>query len=112
MRSILAVMVLVMFASGIGQAQQKCKVEGGVVDQAGNPIVSVSITITSSLGTGRGSSDRMGNYSVTVLCTQTSRHNVTPTKAGYVFNPPSRPWSYYLAGPRLTGRKDEPQQKH
>ena len=112
MKFVLAVMVLVMSVGGICQAQQKCKVEGGVVDQAGNPIVSVTITITSSLGTGRGSSDRMGNYSIPVLCTETSRHTVTPAKAGYVFNPPSRPWSYYLAGPRLTGRKDEPQQKH
>ena len=112
MKSVLTVVVMMMFASGICQAQQKCTVSGGVVDQVGDPIVSVTITITSSLGTGRGSSDRMGNYSVTVLCTETSRHTVTPTKAGYVFNPPSRPWDKYSAGPRLTGRKNEPQQKH
>lgn len=112
MKSVLAVTVLVMFVSGICQAQQKCKVEGGVVDQAGNPIASVTIKISSSLGTGQGSTDRMGNYSITVLCTETSRHTVTPTKADYVFNPPSRPWDKYSAGPRLTGRKNEPQQKH
>jgi formylmethanofuran dehydrogenase subunit E len=72
---------------------------------AGLAISGVTITIKSTLGTGSGITDKQGKYAVTVLCTEQSRHTVTPAKAGYTFQPPSRPWDKYTGGPSFTGRK-------
>jgi hypothetical protein len=107
MKAVLRMLVLVLFVAALCQAQEKSKVEGYVKDQAGQSISGVTITIKSSLGTGTGLTDKQGKYSITVLCTETSKHTVTPTKAGYTFQPTSRPWDKYSGGPGFTGRKQE-----
>jgi hypothetical protein len=73
--------------------------------QAGQPIAGVTVTIKSPLNTGSGSTDKQGKYAVTVLCTEQSKHTVTPSKAGYTFQPTSRPWDKYTGGPSFTGKK-------
>jgi hypothetical protein len=105
MKAVLRILVVMLFVAVGCLAQEKCKVEGYVKDQAGQPIASVTIMIKSSLNTGSGSTDKQGKYSVTVLCTENSKHTVTPTKTGYIFQPTSRPWDKYTGGPSFTGRK-------
>ena len=104
MNLVLRTLVLVLFVAAVGQAQEKCKVEGSGTDQSGKGISGVTIKIQSSRGTGSGTTDKQGKYPVSVLCTEQSRHTVTPTKAGYQFQPASRPWDKYSAGPSFTGR--------
>jgi hypothetical protein len=105
MKAVLRTLVLVLFVVVVCPAQEKCKVEGTIRDQAGPAISGVTVTIKSPLGTGSGITDKQGKYAVTVLCTEQSRHTVTPTKAGYTFQPTSRPWDKYTGGPSFTGRK-------
>jgi hypothetical protein len=102
---ILRTLIVVLFVAGVCLAQEKCKVEGSVKDQAGQGIGAVSIAIKSSLGTGSASTDKQGKYSTSVLCTAQSKHTVTPAKAGYTFQPASRPWDKYTGGPNFIGRK-------
>jgi hypothetical protein len=105
MNAVLRTLVLALLVAGACWAQEKSKVEGSVRDRAGVAISGVTITIKSPLGTGSGITDKQGKYSVTVLCTEQSQHTVTPTKAGYTFQPPTQPWSKYLGGPSFTGIK-------
>jgi hypothetical protein len=105
LRPLVGVLFVALFVAGGCTAQEKCKVEGVIKDKAGPGISSVTVTIKSSLGTGSGSTDKQGKYSVTVLCTEQSKHTVTPTKAGYTFQPTSRPWDKYTGGPSFTGVK-------
>ena len=112
MKSILSMLVVAVLLGGVAQAQEKCKVEGVVTDQAGRYIDNVAIKISSSLGTFQGKTDRNGRYSVTTLCTETSKHTVAVSKTGYIFNPATRPWEKYYGGPSFTGRTEgEPVQK-
>jgi len=105
MNTVLRTLVLALLVAGACWAQEKSKVEGTVRDRAGLPIAGVTVTIKSLLGTGSGITDKQGKYSVTVLCTEHSQHTVTPTKAGYTFQPPARPWDTNLGGPSFTGIK-------
>lgn len=105
MKTVLRALVLMLLLTGLCYAQGKCKVEGSVKDSAGQGISGVSVTVKSPLNTVSGVTDKQGNYSVTVLCTETSKHTVTPTKAGYSFQPASRPWEKYSGGPSFTGQK-------
>jgi hypothetical protein len=105
MRFVARTFILMMFMAAISYAEERTKVEGLIKDPSGVGISGVSVTIRSSLGTGSGSTDKQGKYSVLVTCSETSKHTVTPSKPGYVFIPPSRPWDKYSAGPSFTGRK-------
>jgi hypothetical protein len=113
-KSTLCIVLLVLLVATVCQAQkpEKATVEGWVNDQAGQPLVGVTVKFSSSLGTHQGITDKQGKYSVIVACTEQSRHTVTPSKAGYIFDPATRPWAKYSGGPSFTGRKQgEPQQK-
>jgi hypothetical protein len=105
MKMVLRTLVLVLFVAAICNAQEKCKVEGSVKELSGPPINAVAITVKSSLGTATARTDRDGKYSVQVSCTEESKHTVTPTKSGYLFDPPSRPYNKYSGDVNFTGRK-------
>jgi hypothetical protein len=105
MRVVLQTLVLAFFVAAVCPAQEKCKAEGSVKEVSGPAISSVSITVKSSLGTVKGSTDKEGKYSVSVLCTEQSKHTITPSKAGYAFDPASRPWDKYTGSVNFTGRK-------
>jgi hypothetical protein len=105
MKVVLQTLVLAFFVAAVCPAQEKCKAEGSVKDASGHAISSVSITIKSALGTGGGSTDKEGKYSVSVLCTEQSKHTITPSKTGYTFSPTSRPWDKYSGPVNFTGKK-------
>jgi len=107
MKIISQLLVWMLFVVAVCHAQEKCKVEGSVKDLSGPAISGVTITVKSSLGTGTARTGKDGKYSLQVLCTETSKHTVAATKAGYVFDPASRPWEKYSAGPSFTGRTNK-----
>jgi hypothetical protein len=88
---------------------EKCPIEGTVKNDQGAGIPQASVTIRSSLGTVVAKADKSGAYSTTVECTETSKHTVTVSRPGYTFQPSSRPWEKYSAGPNFVGRKIENQ---
>jgi hypothetical protein len=105
MKMILRTLVLMLFVASICHAQEKCKVEGTVKELSGPAVVGAAITVKSSLGTGTGRTDKEGKYSVSVLCTENSKHTVSASKAGYTIDTPNRPWDKYVGAINFTARK-------
>jgi hypothetical protein len=106
MKTALRIVLAALVAAGLGLAQEKCSVDPGhVKDDAGQPLGAVKITFKSSLGTQSLSTNKQGVYSGTVLCSENSKHTLTPSKAGYVFQPSWASWHKYSGSPSFTGRK-------